>query len=1588
MNIFVDTATEDPGRDGLGALTEEILTRLASLAPDGQGEALRQLALELEIHTARSYFQHLPAERLAGWITQIFTFIDARREDVALALVPGVRAGRWYLLTNTPDAPFLVDSLQTLLNRNRLRFQVISHPILTIRRRQGRIVELSAGSGRAPRESLILVELQGLQEKARRRLEDEIREVFAAVLQVERDRRKLSACLRRLEKLAPTEEDREFWSWLQNDNFLPFGYRGWLVAQPGGAGQVTLGEEPLGIFPGLPDMQKGETLPLARFGSEVHRRILRDSLVVVDTTENLSPVHRGEHLYYLGWREPLPDGSCREHAFCGLFSQKFLEEPTFSVPSLRRKIERALQALGIPRGCHDYNKTIDIFNTFPKVELFFMSPEALQAAVRSFTFLYREGAVKVVVAPSLSLRSLTLLLIMPREFYDPAHIDRLEAYIRRFFHAEESSSRPIHLSSDYLSLHVRVTAVAKDAPHDVRRLERGLTEIARPWDMKLRVLLERRFGEELGETLFDRYNLGFSAEYRTLTHPRFALRDIQGMEEVRRGGGEFFSLWGPFHNDEEYFRLQFYSRRETYLNELMPLLENMHLWVIDELDYLVKPQEETYFIKSFAVRCNDERALPLGQLGDKLLAMLIALRRGEIENDNLNRLLVLTGLDWREIDVFRGYRNYYHQLGSTFTKRRVAYALINNPHIALLLFRYFSARFEPREAWSDQSAREEQALSPLRMQLAAALEEVADINEDRILRTFFNLIDSTVRTNFFLRRSASDYFFAFKISAIGIIEMPAPRPLFEIYVHAAAMEGIHLRGGRVARGGIRWSDRPDDFRTEILGLMKTQMTKNALIVPVGSKGGFIVQTPYRTREEGAQLSRAAYVTLMRGLLDLTDNRVGGQVVRPAGLVAYDDEDPYLVVAADKGTAQFSDTANAVSREYRFWLDDAFASGGSQGYDHKALGITARGAWECVKRHFRELGRDIQSEPLSVVGIGDMSGDVFGNGMLLSRQIRLVGAFDHRHIFLDPNPDPAASYRERERLYHLPRSSWEDYDRALISAGGGIYSRQAKDIPLSPQVRDLLGVRHASVDGQDLVRLILQAPADLLWNGGIGTYVKASSEKHEEVGDRNNDAVRIDAAQLRVRVVGEGGNLGFTQRARIEFALNGGRINTDAIDNSAGVDCSDHEVNLKILMQVLAEQQCLADRAERDRLLREVTTDVCAAVLRNNYTQSLALSLDLRRCQDNPAPFVDLTERLANAGLLDRAGECLPTSKELLARPGKSLTRPELAILLAYGKMQLFQALLEKGFSLRDSTREFLAEYFPGTIRERFAAHLDKHPLAQEITATVLTNRVIDLGGSALMIQLSHRSGRNLAECALTFAFFDRILQGDALRQAVFGLDNLMAANDQYEIFRRYADTLRELCLWSLERNLDASLDDDVIRLWRDRMEEFLNMLPGVVPAAEWAGAEGRAADLESQGLSRSLALLVAGLPYLRDVLPLVSLVDETGRDLRTVTCAYRDLAGVFDIGTLSTRAAKVPLRDRWDRLAYETFLADLTTSLFALTRAVLEETDGNVERYLSRRRQKIRDLRTVQQQIQASEPVNFHPFSVWVRTLGSLIPSR
>ncbi|MEQ1559079.1 MAG: NAD-glutamate dehydrogenase domain-containing protein [Methyloglobulus sp.] len=1109
-------------------------------------------------------------------------------------------------------------------------------------------------------------------------------------------------------------------------------------------------------------------------------------------------------------------------------------------------------------------------------------------------------------------------------------------------------------------------------------------DLPKPWVHSLKQFAERALGSAIGLPLWQKYHTAFSADYQSLVSPRYALQDILHLEQIS-GSCDHVSLLKPCQSIAD-FRLHFYSTQLHYLDVYIPVLENMHLRVIDQVQFTVSVGGHIRYIRSFVIQAKLGQYAALALLRQRLLATIQAMLSDKAENDGLNKLVVLAGLSWQQIAVLRAYLKYYLQLGHPVTTASIHHALLHNPTVALGLFNYFEARFRPDPAWDDPAIREEQALSPLRLQLLEHIATVADINDDRILRTLFNLIDATMRSNFHVRHQHPDFFIAFKINSLGVFDMPAPRPQNEIFVYAVDMQGIHLRAGKISRGGIRWSDRPDDFRTEILDLMQTQISKNALIIPTGAKGGFVVKK--NGQQDFKAAGKKAYLTLIHGLLDLTDNYSKGKIVKLANIVAYDDPDPYLVVAADKGTASFSDMANAVAAEYTYWLGDGFASGGSHGYDHKALGITARGAWECVKRHFHELGLDTQTQAFTVVGIGSMDGDVFGNGMLLSPCIRLVAAFSGQHIFIDPNPPKTdAPFNERRRLFAMPGSSWDDYDRNLISAGGGVYLRSAKNIPVSPELQKWLGIRYKTLDGETLVRYLLTAQVDLLWLGGIGTYVKASSEKHEEVGDRNNDNVRVDAATLRAKVVGEGANLGFTQKARIEYALGGGRINTDAVDNSAGVDTSDHEVNLKILLTGLQKQGLIADYQP---LFIEMTDAVCNLVLADNIAQSLSLSLEQRRNAEDPEKFLQLAERLENRGYLDRDVESFPGNKEILARPGQTLTRPELAALMAASKRYVTEQIEEAGQFLQgESCACYLESYFPAPIRGHYKAHLSTHPLAHAITATVISNKIINQCGCGFLGLEDDIAVADVVDSVCCYLTFDRALNADSLRKAIHDLDNVITADKQYPLLLQLENTLADLCSWTLMQNQKIHPDKQTLVLYRNYLKEYQGYFSSPI-YTQTEAYQTRFLQYQKDGIPDELTRHMLFIANLKDFPFIVSLANATQLGILSVRQWINDVNDFLGLTAMTAQLAKLPKHDNWQRKIMVQLEIDMHRAIALLISDIVRSNSLTCTDYFNthiEKQNRLERYRQLYQEVMAILPINILPYIALIKTLQRLLES-
>ncbi|HEY5720095.1 MAG TPA: NAD-glutamate dehydrogenase, partial [Gammaproteobacteria bacterium] len=1097
------------------------------------------------------------------------------------------------------DSPFLVDSLRLALNRHGLTCHLLIHPVFHLHRDgQGRLREVLAeetASDDVRVEAVMHFEVDRQTEpEVLQALEQELVAVLAQVHRVVGDWQPMLEQLNRvvaeLEQHPPPLSQAEvdqalaFLRWVAAEHFTFLGYREYdLFDEADGLRLQAREGSGLGL---LRDGDGGEARGFAMLDSDGQRQATAPELLVVTKTSRRSTVHRPAFMDYIGIKRLDDQGRVvGEYRFLGLYSASAYNRSAREIPLLQQKVDRVLEQAGYPRGSHARRALLNILESYPRDELFQTTPDELLEITLGILHLQERQRVSLFVRRDPYGRFISCLVFAPRERFSTEVRQAITRVLESSFGGEcldfslqisESALARIHFL-------IGVRGGQPASSWDLEEIEQRLAATTRDWRDDLADALLDHFGEERGTALLRRYGSAFRADYREHYPASVACYDIARMEQLVDGAELAMTLYRPPELPPSQLRFKlFQAERPTPLSETLPMLENMGLKVIEESPTTIHPAAQApLWIHDFGLEHREE-GLDLALITDKFQETFARVWRGEVENDGFNRLVLRAQLEWRQIVVLRAYCKYLRQVRATFSQEYMERTLDANPRIARLLAELFMARFDPTQAGDPQAEAE------LIHQIDEALDAVSNLDEDRILRGFLHAIHATLRTNYFQRGADGQpkKYLSFKFDPARVPDMPEPRPLFEIFVYSPRVEGVHLRGGKVARGGLRWSDRREDFRTEVLGLVKAQMVKNAVIVPVGSKGGFVCKAlPGGNDREALQAEVvASYKTFISGLLDLTDNLVDGAVVPPPEVVRHDPDDPYLVVAADKGTATFSDIANGVARDYGFWLDDAFASGGSAGYDHKKMGITARGGWESVKRHFRELGLDTQTQDFTVAGIGDMSGDVFGNGMLLSEHSRLVAAFDHRHIFIDPAPDPARSFAERRRLFALPRSSWDDYQRKLLSAGGGIWPRSVKSIELPPEARQALGVEQTRFSPNELIRAILKAPVDLLWNGGIGTYVKARNENHADVGDRSSDAVRVDAPELRCRVVGEGGNLGLTQRARIEFAQHGGRINTDAIDNSGGVDCSDHEVNIKILLNAVVTAGDMT-RKQRDRLCR-------------------------------------------------------------------------------------------------------------------------------------------------------------------------------------------------------------------------------------------------------------------------------------------------------------------------------------------------------------------------------------------------------------------
>ena len=1456
----------------------------------------------------------------------------------------------------TDDMPFLVDSVVMALNQHSLRVHLLIHPVLQlVRDEQGKLLHMAADDSQkhAYVESFMHCEVdRHSDEQSLRALQQELSQVLNDVRGAVEDwpamREHMRTIADQLEHVNTPVKDEElaeikaFLQWLVANHFTFLGYRDYELIERNGEPLLrTVANSGLGV---LRDDGTGQVSPsFAELPPQLRRLASEPELLIVSKSSARSTVHRPGHMDYIGIKRFDETGKViGEQRFLGLYTSPVYNLLANEIPLLRRKLEAISEHSGLATGGHAGKALQHILDTLPRDELFQASVDDLYGMAMGILHLQERQRLRLFVRRDLFERFISCLVYVPRERYDTNIRLRLQSILEQAFNGLSSTFATQFSDSVLARVHFHIRTQPGDIPdYSVAELEQQLRSALLSWEDELQQVLLDSQGEGQGTDLFHRYSHAFPAAYKDDFDARTALGDIRHLESLNDSVMDTLEmrLYRALEDPDGrlYFKV-FGQGQPLALSDALPILERMGLRVLAAHPYEItlRDGEQRWVLTFDMVEGPGIKIdVDVAKIRDNFQMAFARVWRDQMENDGFNRLILGAGIAWRDVVMLRAYCKYLLQTRIPFSQDYMQQTLANYPLIVQQLVELFHIRFDPQ-----QSDKREVRMVTLATTLEEALEQVSSLDDDRILRRFLAVIQATLRTNFFQLDSDRQVksYVSFKFDPSQIPELPLPLPMFEIFVYSPRVEAVHLRGGPAARGGIRWSDRREDFRTEVLGLMKAQMVKNSVIVPVGSKGGFIVKKPPQGagREALQQEVQACYRTFMCGMLDITDNRVDDKIVAPAQVIRYDEDDPYLVVAADKGTATFSDLANSIAIEYDFWLGDAFASGGSVGYDHKKMGITARGAWESVKRHFRQLGTDIQAENFTVVGIGDMSGDVFGNGMLLSKHIKLLAAFNHLHIFLDPDPDVESSFQERERLFALPRSTWADYDSSLISKGGGIYPRSAKSITLSAEVQHALAIKESRLTPQELINRLLQAPVDLLWNGGIGTYVKAASESHDAAGDRTNDGLRVNGSQLRCKVVGEGGNLGLTQLGRIEYALNGGHILTDAIDNSAGVNCSDHEVNIKILLNQIVTTGDMTEK-QRNTLLAEMTDEVAQLVLRQNYLQPQAISITQTHANELLSDHVRVIRSLERSGKLNRALEFLPSDEILAEREAADwgLTAPELAVLLAYSKITLFEELIASDVPEDTFLQQELTAYFPQPLRQRFQQQMTSHPLRREIIATYITNSILNRMGSAYVIRLQEDSGARSPDIARAYSAAREMYQARALWQRIDALDNQINATTQIHMHMESRRLLERTSLWLL-RNRRSPLDiNAVVAQFAAGISNLAAALPELLAAADRELFNQAQQNLVSDGVSEELAHTVTGLPVLYSALDIIEVATQAERSVVEVAEIYFGLASELQMNWLRRSIIDLAANNHWQQRARAALLNNLYDQGRDLTAAVL-----------------------------------------------------
>lgn len=1501
------------------------------------------------------------------------------------------------------DMPFLVDSVRMAMTRENIASHLLLHSPLKIQRDENDKISglsgLKAEQESTSTKTVFFIEIDRQTDSAviesfKQELESVLTDVSVAVEDWQPIREKLIAVSKELPKRragknnAEVDETVEFLDWLVKDNFTLMGYRQYELSPIQGDYELK------GVMETSLGLMKNAGVEHTRLLSELPEAARQDArssnLLILTKTNSLSRVHRPAYIDYVGVKRFDDKGNViGEDRFIGLFSSNFYNYSAADVPVLKSKIDRIMQMCDFAKGTHAYKAVLNILETYPRDELVQARESELLEVAMGVLQVQERDMCRLFVRKDAYGRFFSCMVYVPRERYNTALRHETQNILANAFNSDEKVEFTTYFSESTLArTHYTVRVTDNNIEYKVKDIENNLVEAARTWEDKLQSALLEQAGEARGNELNRKYAQAFARSYKDEVLPSAAVVDIEKLEMLNDENKLEMLFYRPQEEaNSNVVRLSLFHKDEPiHLSDVMPMLENFGLRVVGETPYSVKTSDGSInWIMDFSMLIDSKGMADFDKISARFRAALTSVWNNRLENDGFNRLVLMGGLTGREASILRAYAKYMRQIGVTFSQAYIEGTFANYPHIAAKIVNLFTKKF------SVKSPASEKTLEKLSTEIYLELENVANLDDDRIIRLYVDMIVATLRTSFFQKDGNGQFksYVSFKIKPSLIPGVPLPLPAFEIFVYSPRIEGVHLRYGSVARGGLRWSDRREDFRTEVLGLVKAQQVKNAVIVPVGSKGGFVCKQLPTEREAFLKEGQECYKIFIRGLLDITDNIVQGEIVAPVDVTRHDGDDAYLVVAADKGTATFSDIANGIANEYNFWLGDAFASGGSVGYDHKKMGITARGAWESVKRHFREMDIDCQTTDFTVVAIGDMAGDVFGNGMLLSKHTRLQVAFNHMHIFIDPTPDAAATYPERERLFKLPRSSWEDFNKDLISAGGGVFSRAAKSITLSPEMKKMLGTKKASMTPTELIKAALMMDYDLLWNGGIGTYVKSSKETDADVGDRANDALRINGGELGAKVFGEGGNLGATQLGRIEFAAKGGRVNTDFIDNVGGVTCSDNEVNIKILLNGLVTSGDLT-RKQRDELLYAMTDEVSKLVLNDCYRQTHTISITQSKGSSTLKEKIRFIHALEKEGKLNRAIEFIPSDEELAERAaaGKDLTRPELAILVSYSKMVLKESFVTDEITENPYYRQLLVNSFPLPLREKFNEAMDNHPLRKEIIATKLANQIVNDMGLNFMVRMHEETGANEAEIALCYSIASELFQMSDTWASVVALDNKIPAAVQTEMLYQLRRTVRRVTRWFLRHRNKAQTITQTVEFFAPTFADLSANLTTYMVDKEGELLVAAAQELTQSGVPAELANRITGLSSLFSAMDLAEISASSKQSIDTVSHTYFKLGANMGLHWFLEQITKQPVANHWQALARASYREELDWQQRTLAEVVLngfaddnKDVNGQIEQWMDSQELLLQRWKQMLAEFRTSQTHDFAKFSVALREL-------